>query len=350
MNRAACYRLFTVAAVAVGVVIPSSSPAAAVNAPLAAPFEYNGTTGADGVPQTWTVPPGVKSITVDVYGAQGGGFLNAFEDRGGLGGHARATFTVTPGEMLQVNVGGRGGAIGVETSPGHTAFCRGFNGANPLAGPGGFNGGGPGGDGPCPGAGGGGASDLRRGTGTLGERLIVAGGGGGGANGCPEQICQGGGGGGGYVGQPGTNTFGGTPGGGGTQTAGGAGGWPGGEGALGHGGPGETSTAQFSSPGVGLGGGGGGGGWYGGGGGSADPAAGGGGASGYVHSSASSVTNETAVHSGDGKVVITYMPHPVPTEKDECRNGAWATYVDDDGAAFRNQGQCISFVVSRRPS
>jgi hypothetical protein len=45
-------------------------------------FAYNGKDGSDGSPQRFVVPPGAHSLTIDAYGAQGGG------DDGGLGGHA----------------------------------------------------------------------------------------------------------------------------------------------------------------------------------------------------------------------------------------------------------------------
>ena len=35
---------------------------------------------------------------------------------------------------------------------------------------------------------------------------------------------------------------------------------------------------------------------------------------------------------------------PVPTAKDECKNGGWQNLADDEGDAFRNQGQCVSFI------
>ena len=55
-----------------------------------------------GAIQTFTVPAGVTSITIEALGAQGGG-------SGGLGAKMTGTFTVTPGQVLQVLVGGLGG-------------------------------------------------------------------------------------------------------------------------------------------------------------------------------------------------------------------------------------------------
>jgi len=58
--------------------------------------------------QTFTVPNGVTSITVDAYGSQGGtnGNLNG-GNGGGLGAHTAATFTVTPLSTLNIYVGGQ---------------------------------------------------------------------------------------------------------------------------------------------------------------------------------------------------------------------------------------------------
>src|SRR5262245_29496595 len=53
----------------------------------------------------FVVPADVCEITVDAIGAEGGGVTGD----GGLGGEAVATVPVTPGESLQVRVGGRGG-------------------------------------------------------------------------------------------------------------------------------------------------------------------------------------------------------------------------------------------------
>src|SRR5215831_18420489 len=111
--------------------------------PVRCTFAYNGKDGSDGEPQQFVVPAGVHSVTLDAFGAQGGG-------GGGLGGHARGTFTVADGTVLHIRVGGM-------PTDGAT---------------GGFNGGGNG----TPG--GGGASDVRIGGDTLANRVVVAGGGG----------------------------------------------------------------------------------------------------------------------------------------------------------------------------
>ena len=39
------------------------------------------------------------------------------------------------------------------------------------------------------------------------------------------------------------------------------------------------------------------------------------------------------------------IPSPVPTDKDQCKDGGLQDLVDDQGEPFTNQGQCVSFVV-----
>ncbi|MFE3186436.1 PxKF domain-containing protein [Streptomyces violascens] len=256
------------------------------SASTTATFSYTGSA------QTFTVPAWVTSVSVDAFGAQGqdgpvGG------SAGGQGGEAQATLSVTPGQVLQINVGGTVG----------------------------FGGGGGGGTGYSPsadpsvsGGGGGGASDVRTGSYGLGDRVLVAGGGGGGGNAFNVLVSGAGGSGGGTSGSAGTN---GSPaavgGGAGTSSAGGAGGAPGGSsaaaganGASATGGAGGSGVSGVNS----SGGGGGGGGWYGGGGGggqtavgSASGSAGGGGGSGY---GPSGTTFNSGVRSGNGTVTLTY--------------------------------------------
>src|SRR5208282_2311838 len=57
---------------------------------------------------TFTVPTGITSVTFVVAGAEGG--EAAGRSLSGLGGEVTATLGVSPGEVLQVNVGGQGGA------------------------------------------------------------------------------------------------------------------------------------------------------------------------------------------------------------------------------------------------
>ena len=221
-------------------------------------FTYTGSS------QTWTVPAGVTSASFDLYGAAGGSYTSPFP--GGKGGRATATLSVTPGEAIDVNVGGA---------------AQRFSGS--------FNGGGSSDYGP---GGGGGGTDIRIGGSALADRVLVAGGGGGTGN-CANSssnIFPRGGDGGGLSGGDGGSVprCYSTGGGGGTQVSGGS---P--DGALGQGGNG-------------TGGGGGGGGYYGGGGGRAgNGGGGGGGGSGY---GPEGTTFQTGVRSGDGKAAVTYTP------------------------------------------
>lgn len=209
-----------------------------------------------GAPQLYVVPDGISSISVEVRGAQGG---NAGNSNGGRGAVVTANISVTPGESIQINVGGSGNH-------------------------GGWNGGGRGV------AYGGGASDIRRpafSTSTscafdlncaATSRILVAGGGGGGTSytsGPTEYIADGadsalvGGDGsflnwnaGGSVRPTGDFTRGGL---GGTASAGGL---PGNGSLINGQGPSAGSLAQGGESGYGQGGiagGGGGGGYYGGG-------------------------------------------------------------------------------------
>jgi hypothetical protein len=38
-------------------------------------------------------------------------------------------------------------------------------------------------------------------------------------------------------------------------------------------------------------------------------------------------------------------PPPVPTDKDQCKHGGWQNLADDQGEPFKNQGQCVAFVM-----
>lgn len=244
-------------------------------------FQY---TGAQ---QSFVVPKGVAELTVIALGAQGGGTYGA------RGGRVYAVVPVLSKEKLYINVGGQ-----------------------PVDQNGGFNGGGGGGVKQIGYAyGGGGATDIRAGEGSLTDRIVVAGGGGGEAQGACQQTsrypsCDGasGGRGGGWTGGVGEDGccyhYPGKPvangGAGGTQYEGGKGGrsgWgrfgygsPGGDGELGFGGTGGYGNGYGSQS-----GGGGGGGYYGGGGGGAaaqsryfvySGGGGGGGGSSYVEPSA----------------------------------------------------------------
>jgi hypothetical protein len=265
---------------------------------------------------TFAVPQGVTCVSIDAIGAAGGnmissvgagdvasangaGGVNAADVDGALGGEATSVVAVLVGQTLDINVGGRGGD-GV----------AGNSGGIP-GGAGGFNGGGAGGAGTAesvfgqsPGAGGGGASDVRLGGSDLTNRVSVGGGGGGagGFNG------GGAGTGGGEEGGNGGNGDVATGGAGGTQSAGGAGGTTGsdpavgGDGSLGAGGAGAEGALLN-----GGGGGGGGGDFGGGGGGGVLPgngsAAPGGGGSGFGGDLTSGVD---AGNGGNGSVTLSY--------------------------------------------
>ena len=238
--------------------------------------------------QSFTVPACVGTLSVDLRGARGGFGWSAIH-RPGYGGRVTGVFTVTPGQVLNVYVGGVGG-----------------NGSTGAGGAAGYNGGGQGAlySGSYAGGGGGGATDIRVSPFALGNRLIVAAGGGGSAfNYGTTDYDRGGDGGtttgeGGFSGGVVLNS--GYPGAGGTQTAGGtAGNYPGycaaSPGALGVGGNGGTCTNS---------GGGGGGGYYGGG---AGVWSGGGGGSNYVDPMFTNVVQTRGAQNGAGQVVISYV-------------------------------------------
>jgi hypothetical protein len=270
-----------------------------------------------GAQQTWVVPTGVTSVTVQVDGAT--------SIAGRLGGRVTGTLAVTPAETLYIYCGGRGAQ------------------GNNLAG--GFNGGGASGlysgtsvgSDPISGAG---ASDIRQGGNALANRVAVAGGGGGNGgsgNGNPG-IGGSGGAGTGQAAGDGTDSSdsvttgsGGT---GGTQSAGGAGGAKGSggtvatngsAGSLGQGGNGGRGDSGVSGGGYNMygAGGGGGGGYYGGGGGggagssTSGGGGGGGGGSNYTGGLTGSITSIQGATSGSGDgtgyVSITYTVYVATT-------------------------------------
>ena len=280
--------------------LPSPCPAPVITGSTAVvTCSYNGTTGADGTDQTWTVPTGVTQATFDVFGAQGGG-LSGF-DPGGKGGETKATIPVVPSTTFSIVVAGQG-----------HGFCVGFG-----DGAGGFGGGGSGGAG-CNGAGGGGASSVSEGG---SPALLVAGGGGGAAN----STAANGGSGGGPTGDPGQSegdpTGVGAP---GTQSGGGVATGDATSGEAGQGGTGGTDGC--SNP--GTTGGGGGGGYYGGAGGGG--CAGGGGGSGYADPSLTATSN-TGVRSGNGVVTITYTLPATTSATTASVTGTGSTVVGGGG-------------------
>ncbi len=235
--------------------------------------------------QTFTVPAGVTSITLDAYGAQG---ANNITFAGGLGGRAQGTLAVTPGQVINIQVGGQTG----------------------------YNGGGEGGiGGPWPGVNGGGATDVRVGGTALANRVLVAGGGGGGGStgnigGWPGGA---GGAGGGTTAASGYTCCGTAPT-GGSQVAGGAAGNGCNNcgnystaGTLGNGGIGDKGCNADATNGWYGAGSGGGGGYYGGGGGeSCGSGASGGGGSSYT-GGVTSPTNTAGVRSGNGQLIISWV-------------------------------------------
>ena len=168
--------------------------------------------GYTGGYQTFVVPSDITSVTLEVWGAQGGSG-GCYSDcptagTGGKGGYSKGTLAVTPGETLYIYVGGAGaGWPSASTSMSSVTKAGGWNG---------------GGNGYW-GGGGGGGTDIRQGGTALGNRKIVAGGGGGAGNATSSTYLSNGGGGGGTSGQtipPSQQAFGRTGGSGGTQTSG----------------------------------------------------------------------------------------------------------------------------------
>lgn len=268
------------ASAAVGPVTPS---AAIPNGSFQATFLYTAAA------QSFTVPAGITSLNVDLYGAQGGS--GNLANSGGLGGRVQGTLAVSGGLVLAIYVGGQG---------------QNYPGCSPcIGGGGGWNGGGGPSSSNAWWGGGGGGTDLRIGGTTLSDRVMVAGGGAGGRNGPPNTGAHGGG----LTGAHGNFVSGGPgagkAGGGGGQTSGGSAGcwWSGsgcgGAGQFGIGGDRGSSSGTYGTPG--------GGGWYGGGGGT-DQATGGGGSS-YTHATlVTSVTHTQGARSGNGQVIITMTP------------------------------------------
>jgi len=234
---------------------------------------------------TWTVPDGVTSLLITATGGGGGGV----RFNGGNGGVVTATLTVSPGDIINMEVGG-GGVTDLVTGGGGGSTNVNAGGTNQIiAGGGGGSGGGIGGD-ASGGDGGGNGTDV-------------------GSNGNSSNPTAGVGGGGGIggAGGPGSNAPAGGAGGSGNGGAGGAGGY-GGAGGVGSG-------AGFG--GVGGNGccGGGGGGGYGGGGGAGSGGAGdgGGGGGGSVGPTGRVYAVGTnggsgGTSGGDGSIVITASP------------------------------------------
>ncbi len=228
-----------------------------------------------GAAQTYTVPAGVYTLTVDARGASGGAAYNCCTaEPKTLGGRVQCLLSVTPGEVLNIYVGGSGADWSTAATTG------------------GWNGGGNNGTfGAC----GGGASDIRVGGTALSNRVIVAGAGGGGGD-----FSYIGGAGGGLVGAAGQGATTSDTAGGGTQTGPGAGGYA--LGTLGIGGNG----ASYSN-------GGGGGGYWGGNSGFTSEGGGGGGSS-YTNPTLVTSVTHTQGYSGatgNGLIIFGVACNPV---------------------------------------
>jgi hypothetical protein len=276
--------------------------------------------------ETFTVPPGVTSLTATLDGAAGGEVFQGAGD-GKKGGETTATVAVQPGEVLSIVVGQRGAPN-----------------ATPAALTGSYGGGGAGGVGQLSGdqlnGGGGGGGTFLFGPG--GTPWLIAGGGGG--------FGAGWGGGEGAGAGTTANTGGpfssdGAEGGrGATESAPGAGGGgnpPGGAGtgpatgptALGDGGSGAPGSDNMPQ-----GAGGGGGGYFGGGGGGAlvtDGGGGGGGGSGFAFPGASEVHGTTGAQTGDGQLTLTWVERPLAITTtdlpDATVGAAYSTGLDATG-------------------
>ncbi len=233
---------------------------------------------------SYTVPAGVTQIGVDLAGAQGGTSLSS---QGGKGGRIQATLAVSPGEVLQLNVGGSGT---------NYQYC--------VSRAGGYNGGG---SGYGYGGGGGGATDIRKGGTAVSNRVLVGGGGGGAGYNCGSSNGEYGGAGdypnGGFgtccnYGSGTAQCYGGS---GGSQSSGGVG-------STCYGTPGSTShLGANASTSYCYAGGGGGGYW---GGGSGAYAGGGGGSSYYGGAGVSGATSTGNYQSGNGYITLCLYPVP----------------------------------------
>lgn len=225
------------------------------------------TFGFTGSNQTWTVPAGVTSIRVKVWGAGGGGSVQSW---GGAGAFAQGDLAVSQGQTINIMVG-QGGDYWAGSTYG-----------------------GGGGSSSGPSASGGGRTEVSLG----GNRLIGGGGGGAGGNYYPSYGLSNGG-----VGGYGNGSV-------GTDSADGAGGGQGGsQGGAGAGGAGANG-GEYGGYGSGTDGGGftgglggsGGGGYFGGGGGGDDinyGGGGGGGGSSAVVGSWGNVSFVNSSNSGD---------------------------------------------------
>ena len=239
--------------------------------------------------QSFTVPSGVNKVHLEVYGAAGG---RAYSKYGGNGGYSYGDLDVVPGDILYINVGGKG---------------QDGRGGDYSSKNGGYNGGGDslGGAG-----GGGGATDIRYNGTALSNRAIVAGGGGGGSD------AEGGKGGGGNAACTDGSVYSRSP----SSPA-----------KWGVNSDGIASNASDSEE---YGCGGGGGGYYGGDAGTAYN--GGGGGSGYI-GGVSNGGGASGKNSGNGKAKICYQPSKLEDN---------SPYYDEDGCInFQHTGSDQTFKI-----
>jgi hypothetical protein len=120
-----------------------------------------------GTVQSMSIPPCVSQMTLEVWGAEGGGSTisgNTNSGPGGKGGYARGILNVTPVDSLHIYVGGSGQSSTLGIAPGGWNGGGGANATSAAE----------------PGNGGGGATDIRLNGRAYSDRVIVAGGGGGG--------------------------------------------------------------------------------------------------------------------------------------------------------------------------
>ncbi|MCZ8227740.1 glycine-rich protein [Flavobacterium sp.] len=249
-------------------------------------FDYTGAI------QTWTVPAGVTRIFVDVAGAQGGGSGGTFI--GGKGGKVSGILTVTPGNVLQITVGG-------QSTTNIAVYGFGGNGGQSTI------------YGTIARAGGGLSAISTAAPVTQANALLIAGGGGGIAT-ATNIYAGNGGAGGGLNGISATSNYGGTPtrGGGASQTAGGMAGSP-----FDGNSTNPTAGTAINGGAGGIvggfsagwnGGGGGGAGYFGGGGaaGGGNAQGSGGGGSSWTHASVVQVSNISNFNTGNGRIIIYY--------------------------------------------
>jgi hypothetical protein len=113
MSTKRLHLIFSAAAVAMVALVAAGTASAQAPGMVLAHFSTPGSFD-------WKVPKGVKQVSFELFGAQGGNSVkaNIFIAGGGQGGRAIATFAVQPGQLFQIIVGGRGGDNGEAGEPG----------------------------------------------------------------------------------------------------------------------------------------------------------------------------------------------------------------------------------------